>query len=56
MGGKFFCGMITGVIVGSAAGMIAKCALEKKDTCKIKKKAKKLINKMERYVNDNMSY
>ncbi len=56
MCGKFTFGIITAIVVGSAAGMATKCLIDKKDTCRVKKKAKRLINRMERYINDNMSF
>ena len=52
MCGKFFCGMITGLAVGTALGMSAKCMTNKKDINRIKKKAKRLLSQVEDYVND----
>ena len=56
MCGKYTCGMLTGLIVGSALGMAAKNMQEKSETAKMKKKAKKLINKVEKYVSDSMPF
>lgn len=56
MCGKFICGMLSGLAVGAAAATVCKEMLEKNETAKIKRKAKKLLNKVERYVNDNMSF
>ncbi len=56
MCGKFICGMITGLAVGTALGMGAKCMTDKKDINKIKKKAKRLLSQVEDYVNDAMPF
>lgn len=55
MCGKFFCGMLTGLAVGSAATLAVKCLCDKKDAAKIKRKAKKMLDRVEQYVNENMS-
>lgn len=56
MCGKYVCGMITGLLVGTAAAVAAKNMQEKNETAKIKRKAKKLLNKVEQYVNDAMPF
>lgn len=56
MCGKYACGMLTGLVVGSVLGMAAKNMQEKSETAKMKKKAKKLINKVEKYVSDSLPF
>ncbi len=56
MMGKFVCGMATGLIVGSMMGVAAKCMMEKDETKKMKRKAKKLLRKVENYVSDSMPF
>ena len=55
MCGKFVCGMLSGLAVGAAAATLYKKMQDKNESTKIKRKAKKLLNKLEQYVNDNMS-
>ncbi len=55
MCGKFFCGMLTGLAVGTSATLAAKCFCDKKDAAKIKRKAKKMLDRVEQYVNENMN-
>lgn len=55
MCGKFVCGMLSGLAVGAAAATFYKEIQDKNESTKIKRKAKKLLNKVEQYVNDNMS-
>lgn len=54
--GKFTCGMAAGLVVGSMIGVAAKCMMEKNETKKIKRKAKKLLHKVENYVSDTMPF
>ena len=56
MCGKFFCGMLTGVAAGAAIAVTVKNMCDKNDTKRIKRKAKKLIDKVERYVSDSMPF
>ncbi|MBR5528626.1 MAG: hypothetical protein IKV97_06430 [Clostridia bacterium] len=56
MGGKFICGMLTGVAVGAAMGSAVKCMCDKNETRKLRKKARKLLNKVERYVSDSVPF
>ena len=56
MCGKFTCGMLAGLAAGVAMGGAVKCMTDKKDVAKIKKKAKKLLSKVENYVNDTMPF
>ncbi len=48
--------MLTGLVVGTAAGMAIKCVCEHNETSKLKKKAKKMLNKVERYINENTPF
>ena len=54
--GKYTCGMLTGLVAGTMMGFAAKCMLENGEKTKNKQKAKKLLNKVEKYVNDSMPY
>lgn len=56
MCGKFFCGMISGLIVGGVTGYIAYDMFDNSDKRKIKRKAKKLLDKVEKYVGDSMHF
>lgn len=56
MCGKFFCGMVSGLIVGGLTGYIAYDMLDNSEKRKMKRKAKKLLNKVERYVGDTMPF
>lgn len=52
MCGKFTCGMIIGLMVGAGAVIGAKYMVDKRDINKIKKKAKRLLSKVEDCVCD----
>ncbi len=49
MNGIFGKGMVTGLVIGSCAGMLVKYACDNKND--IKKEAKKVMNKAEKYMN-----
>jgi hypothetical protein len=53
--GKFICGMATGLVVGSAMGVAAKCMMEKNEK-KMSRKAKKFMRKFENYLNETMPF
>jgi len=48
--------MLAGLAAGVAMGVAVKSMTDKKDIIKIKKKAKKLLSKVEDYVNDAMPF
>lgn len=52
MCGKFTCGMLIGVAVGAGLVIGTKCMTDKRDINKIKKKAKRLLSKVEECVSD----
>jgi len=56
MCGKFFCGMIAGIAAGTATVIAVKNMCDKNDAKRMKKKAKRLLDKVERYVSDNISF
>lgn len=56
MCGKYVFGVITGLAVGSAVCMGTKCMVENSDTAKMKKKAKKLLDKFERCLSESMPF
>ena len=56
MFGKYICGMITGLAVGSIATCAIKSMCDSNEKKRLKKKAKKLVDKVERYVSENMPF
>lgn len=56
MCGKFICGMISGLVVGGITGYVAYDMIDSSDKRKMKKKAKKLLGKVEKYVGETMSF
>lgn len=56
MFGKYICGMTTGLVVGIAATCAFNAMCESNEKKKLKKKAKKLVDKVEQYVSDNIPF
>ncbi len=56
MNAKYAFGMITGLAVGSALGMAVKYSMDTCEAKQLKKKVQKTLDKVEKYVNENVPF